>query len=115
MTKPSGTRGASDAVDAALDVMLTDAAVGGRSRFVRPGAALGVAAGLVRRPGRAARRVGHLGEWLRRAATRQGRWWTDYDEWRAARSGELKPAPKRLGGQGDTAQAKAPGTHVHAR
>jgi polyhydroxyalkanoate synthase subunit PhaC len=72
MREPSGkrgARGASEAVNAALDVMLTDAAVGGRSRFVRPGAAVGVAAGLARRPGRAARRVGHLGAELTRVAT----------------------------------------------
>jgi hypothetical protein len=30
------------------------------------------------------------------------------------RSGELKPAPKRLGGGGFKAMAKAPGTYVHA-
>ena len=54
-------------------------------------------------------------EWMRRAATRQGSWWPDYDEWLAARSGELKRAPQRLGGPGYKAQAKAPGTYVHAR
>jgi class II poly(R)-hydroxyalkanoic acid synthase len=72
MTKSSRTRGArgtSEAAHAALDVMLTDAAVGGRSRFVRPGAAVGVAAGLARRPDRAARRVGHLGAELARVAS----------------------------------------------
>src|SRR5215211_4132116 len=71
MTKSSGrsTGGASDAAQAALDVMLTDAAVeGGRARFVRPGAAVGVAAGLARRPDRAARRVGGLGAELARIA-----------------------------------------------
>jgi polyhydroxyalkanoate synthase subunit PhaC len=72
MTKSSRTRGArgtSEAAHAALDVMLTDAAVGGRSRFVRPGAAVGVAAGLARRPDRAARRVGHLGAELARVTS----------------------------------------------
>jgi polyhydroxyalkanoate synthase subunit PhaC len=52
--------------------------------------------------------------WTQRAATRQGSWWTDYDEWLAARSGELKPAPKRLGGGRYKAPAKAPGSYVHA-
>src|SRR5438105_4568328 len=64
MTRPSPKRGAggtSEAARAALDVMLTDAAVGGRSRFVSPGAAVGVAAGLVRRPDRTVRRLGRLG------------------------------------------------------
>src|SRR5829696_10319939 len=66
--RKKGARGSSQAARAALDVMLTDAAVGGRSRFVRPGAAVGVAAGLARRPDRAARRVGHLGAELARVA-----------------------------------------------
>jgi len=46
---------------------------------------------------------------------RQGSWWPDYDEWLAARSGELKPAPKRLGNARFKATAKAPGSYVHAR
>jgi polyhydroxyalkanoate synthase len=52
--------------------------------------------------------------WLGRAATRPGSWWSDYDEWLAARSGELQPAPKRLGGGRYKALAKAPGSYVHA-
>src|SRR3954449_5602455 len=68
-SRTRGGRGTSEAAHAALDVMLTDAAVGGRSRFVRPGAAVGVAAGLARRPDRAARRVGHLGAELARVAS----------------------------------------------
>ena len=36
--------------------------------------------------------------WARSAPTQPGSWWPDYDEWLAVRSGELKPAPKRLGG-----------------
>jgi polyhydroxyalkanoate synthase subunit PhaC len=53
-------------------------------------------------------------EWAEGAATRQGSWWGDYDEWLAARSGELKPSPKRLGRGRYKAQAKAPGSYVHA-
>ena len=49
--------------------MLSDAAGGGRPRFLRPGAAIGVAAGLARRPDRAARRVGGLGAELARVAS----------------------------------------------
>jgi len=56
-----------DATEAALDVMLTDAAEG-RSRFLRPGAAVGLAAGLARHPDRAARRAAHLGADLARVA-----------------------------------------------
>ena len=52
--------------------------------------------------------------WAEKAATLPGSWWPDYDEWLAARSGELKPAPKRLGNARHKAQAKAPGTYVHA-
>ena len=43
-----------------------------------------------------------------------GSWWPDYDQWLAARSGELKPAPGRLGNARHKAQAKAPGSYVHA-
>src|SRR4029079_1145690 len=57
----------SEPAQAALDVLLTDAAAdGGRSRFVRPGVAVSVAAGLARRPDRAARRARHLGAELPR-------------------------------------------------
>ena len=72
MTKPSRNTNAgstSDAAHAGLDVMLTDAAGGGRSRFIRPGEAVGIAAGLARRPDRAARRLGGLGAELARVAS----------------------------------------------
>ncbi len=46
--------------------------------------------------------------------TKPGSWSVDYGEWLAPRSGELKPAPKRLGGGRYKAQAKAPGSYVHA-
>jgi poly[(R)-3-hydroxyalkanoate] polymerase subunit PhaC len=52
--------------------------------------------------------------WIERSATRQGSWRPDYGAWLAARSGELKTAPKRLGGGGYKALAKAPGSYVHA-
>jgi polyhydroxyalkanoate synthase subunit PhaC len=51
--------------------------------------------------------------WTELAATRNGSWWPDYDKWLADRSGELKPAPKRIGGPDYTALCKAPGTYVH--
>src|SRR3954447_23570392 len=60
---------APEAAEAALDVLLTDASDGTRSRFVRPGAAVSVAAGLARRPDRAARRAAHLGTELARVAS----------------------------------------------
>jgi polyhydroxyalkanoate synthase subunit PhaC len=52
--------------------------------------------------------------WSALASTRQGSWWPDYDEWLAARSGELKPAPKGLGNPEYRASGKAPGTYVYA-
>src|SRR5262245_37203690 len=61
-------RGTTEAARAALDVMLTDATTGGRTRFVSPGAAVSVAAGLARRPDRAVRRAGALGRELTRVA-----------------------------------------------
>src|SRR3954464_6224769 len=64
----AAARGASEAVGAALDVMLADAALEGRSRFVTPGPAVGVAAGLARRPVRTARRAAALGAELTRVA-----------------------------------------------
>jgi len=52
--------------------------------------------------------------WAQQATTRPGSWWKDYDEWLAARSGELKAAPRRLGGGRHEATAKAPGSYVLA-
>jgi hypothetical protein len=57
-----------EAARAALDVMLTDAAVGGPSRMIGPGAAASLTAGLARHPSRAVRRVGGLGSELVRVA-----------------------------------------------
>ena len=52
---------------------------------------------------------------LETASKVPGSWWPDYTQWLAARSGELTPAPKRLGGGGHRANGKAPGTYVFAR
>jgi len=194
-----------EAAQAALDVMLTDAAVGGPSRLPRPGVAARLGAGLARHPDRAARRADGLGSelvrvatgrsevlpakrdrrvsdpawesswlfwrllpthvavsgtvdglvggtsrfvlstsghiqalvnppaqagrasyriadehpetpeaWAQQAATRPGSWWSDYDAWLAERSGELKPAPRRLGGRGLQGARESPGNYVHA-
>jgi polyhydroxyalkanoate synthase subunit PhaC len=53
-------------------------------------------------------------EWEAAAVTKSGSWWTDYIEWLAPRSGRLKASPRALGGRRYKAQAKAPGTYVHA-
>jgi polyhydroxyalkanoate synthase subunit PhaC len=62
-------RGTAHAANAALDVLLTDAATDERARFLSPGPAVGVAGGLARRPVRTARRVGGLGIELAKVAT----------------------------------------------
>jgi polyhydroxyalkanoate synthase len=54
-------------------------------------------------------------EWSECAVTKRGSWWPDHVEWLSTRSGELKPAPTALGNRRYKAQAKAPGTYVHAR
>ncbi|MGZ8634313.1 MAG: PHA/PHB synthase family protein [Solirubrobacteraceae bacterium] len=51
---------------------------------------------------------------LDQAAKLPGSWWPDYVEWLGQRSGDLRPAPKKLGGGGHRALGKAPGTYVHA-
>jgi polyhydroxyalkanoate synthase len=51
---------------------------------------------------------------LDQAAKIPGSWWPDYVSWLQQRSGELRPAPKKLGSKGYPATAKAPGNYVHA-
>jgi polyhydroxyalkanoate synthase subunit PhaC len=51
---------------------------------------------------------------LEQAPKVPGSWWPDYVEWLGERSGELRPAPKKLGGGGHRALGKAPGTYVYA-
>ncbi len=57
----------------ALEILLTDAAVGGRRRFVPAGAAARTAAGLARRPRRPVARARTLGVEFARAATGRSR------------------------------------------
>jgi poly[(R)-3-hydroxyalkanoate] polymerase subunit PhaC len=94
--------------------------LGGTSRFVL--STSGHIQALVNPPAQASRASYRIADehpetpeaWAQQAATRPGSWWPDYDAWLAERSGELKPAPKRLGGRGYTALAKSPGNYVHA-
>jgi polyhydroxyalkanoate synthase len=67
---PTTTRKRTSASRAALDIMLTDAAVerGGPRRFLQPNASAKTIGGLVRRPDRVARRVAGLGSQLARVA-----------------------------------------------
>jgi polyhydroxyalkanoate synthase subunit PhaC len=53
-------------------------------------------------------------EWEAQAVTHPGSWWADYIAWLQTRSGELVPAPKKLGSRAHKAMAKAPGTYVMA-
>ena len=97
--------------------------LGGESRFVL--SASGHIQALINPPGRAGaesrsryqvadEHPSDPDEWSRIAVTKQGSWWPDYSEWLSTRSGAIKAAPAKLGSRGHKAQAKAPGTYVHA-
>ena len=53
-------------------------------------------------------------DFLEQAAKLPGSWWPDYVQWLQERSGELRPAPKKLGRPGHRAFGRAPGTYVLA-
>jgi polyhydroxyalkanoate synthase len=53
-------------------------------------------------------------DFFEQAAKLPGSWWPDYVEWLGQRSGDLRPAPSKLGGGGHRALGKAPGTYVMA-
>lgn len=94
--------------------------LGGTSRFIL--STSGHIQALINPPGpksRASYRVAARGgdvpaDDLAHAATKSGSWWPDYLKWLTPRSGELKPAPARLGSDRHRAGARAPGTYVHA-
>jgi polyhydroxyalkanoate synthase len=94
--------------------------LGGESRFVL--STSGHIQALINPPGPQSRSSYRIAEdnpsdaeaWLGRAAVRPGSWWPDYVAWLGERSGELGPAPKRLGCRAHKAVAKAPGTYVYA-
>jgi polyhydroxyalkanoate synthase subunit PhaC len=94
--------------------------LGGETRFVL--STSGHIQALINPPGpdsRSSFRVGDehpadVAEWQQRAVTVSGSWWPDYIEWLSTRSGALKGAPKGLGNRTHKAQAKAPGSYVHA-
>ncbi|MFL6089590.1 MAG: PHA/PHB synthase family protein [Aeromicrobium sp.] len=50
--------------------------------------------------------------WRAAAETVQGSWWPDYVAWLAARSGEFRPAPERLGSSRHPVIEAAPGSYV---
>lgn len=43
----------------------------------------------------------------------EGSWWERWSEWLAERSGDKRPAPKKLGGRKHKPLCAAPGTYVH--
>jgi polyhydroxyalkanoate synthase subunit PhaC len=52
--------------------------------------------------------------WLAGAATLPGSWWEPWGRWASERSGELRPAPVRLGSEAHPVQYPAPGRYVVA-
>jgi polyhydroxyalkanoate synthase len=54
-------------------------------------------------------------EWLAGAETRPGTWWEDWDAWLGERSGEKRPAPKKLGTRKHKVVGPAPGEYVMER
>jgi poly[(R)-3-hydroxyalkanoate] polymerase subunit PhaC len=94
--------------------------LGGGSRFVL--STSGHIQALINPPGPESRSSYRIAEdnpraveaWLGQAAVRPGSWWPDYVAWLSERSGELRPAPKRLGCRAHKPLAKAPGTYVYA-
>jgi class II poly(R)-hydroxyalkanoic acid synthase len=51
-------------------------------------------------------------EWLATATQTPGTWWEDWTAWLAERSGEDRPAPRKLGGKGHRPLERAPGSYV---
>jgi polyhydroxyalkanoate synthase len=51
-------------------------------------------------------------EWFGRTEPRQGTWWEDWEAWLADRTGEVIPAPARLGNRRHKRLADAPGSYV---
>ena len=79
-------------------------------------------AALVNPPGnpKASYRVGRVDEpdpqrWTGSADTQSDSWWPDYSAWLAERSGDQKPAPKKLGTRWMPPLEQAPGTYVLER
>jgi polyhydroxyalkanoate synthase len=52
-------------------------------------------------------------EWLAEAAEQQGTWWDHWLDWLAARSGDLRRGPRRLGSKSHPPLDPAPGLYVH--
>jgi polyhydroxyalkanoate synthase len=51
-------------------------------------------------------------QWLADAKAASDSWWDHWRQWLAARSGDKRPAPEKLGNENNPSAAKAPGTYV---
>ena len=51
-------------------------------------------------------------DWLAGATRHPGSWWSDHVDWLGERSGDLVPAPERLGSDQHQPSDPAPGTYV---
>jgi polyhydroxyalkanoate synthase len=54
-------------------------------------------------------------DWLETAELHPGTWWADWAPWLQERSGDLKPAPEKLGNSSHEPMEPAPGTYVFTR
>ena len=99
-TGESRVRRTGQAARSGLDVMLSEAAAGGPPRFIAPGSAVKVSAGLARHPGRVIARAAGLGAELARTAAGRSEL--------APAKGDRRFADPRVGGQLAPA-ADAPG------
>jgi polyhydroxyalkanoate synthase subunit PhaC len=93
--------------------------IGGDSTFVLSGG--GHIQHLVNPPGnpKAHFRTGpvaeHADAWLEGSSQQAGSWWPNWADWAVARSGEERPAPKRLGSRRNKPIEPAPGRYVMER
>jgi polyhydroxyalkanoate synthase subunit PhaC len=94
--------------------------LGGRSRFVL--STSGHIAAMVNPPGNekasfqtAPDNPPEAADWLQNASKVKGSWWEDYVSWLAARTGEERNRPRRLGSTQYEPICDAPGTYVHDR
>ncbi len=59
--------------------------------------------------------AGHAEAWLADSSQQAGSWWPHWADWAVARSGEERPAPKRLGSRRNRPIEAAPGRYVMER
>ncbi|MCY1288529.1 Poly(3-hydroxyalkanoate) polymerase subunit PhaC [compost metagenome] len=54
-------------------------------------------------------------DWLEGSSKHSGSWWTHWQAWLQARSGNPKKSPSKLGNKAYPTAEPAPGTYVHLR